>query len=179
MKKKNNWRYHPFTQVYQKSWSCALQFLRYGTKWMQLLFFILGYFCPFTYKQPKKWKFHTSEKKFLEMSSFYKSAPKIIVPFINFIFHFGLFFAFSHFIPKKENFKKIKKMSGGIIIFYKCTKNHNYMLGLFFCVFTTLAAQKMNFSKKWKKCQRYHFMQVYQKTWSYDILFPGYVMGQM
>ena len=29
----------------------------------------------------------------------------------------------------------MKKMSGGIIIFYKCTKNHDYMLGLSFWFF--------------------------------------------
>ena len=34
-------------KVYQKSWSYAILFLRYGTWWMQLLFFILGYFLPF------------------------------------------------------------------------------------------------------------------------------------
>ena len=36
-----------FTQVYQKSWSYAILFLRYGAWWMQLLFFTLGYFLPF------------------------------------------------------------------------------------------------------------------------------------
>ena len=30
LKKKNTWRYYHFTQVYQKSWSYALLFLRYG-----------------------------------------------------------------------------------------------------------------------------------------------------
>ena len=45
-KQKNTWRYHHFTQVYQKLWSCAILFLRYGKWWMQL-FFILGHFLPF------------------------------------------------------------------------------------------------------------------------------------
>ena len=31
---KNTWRYHHFIQVYQKSWSYAILFLRYGTWWM-------------------------------------------------------------------------------------------------------------------------------------------------
>ena len=43
-KKNNNWRYHHLRQVYEKSWSCALLFLRYGMWQMQLLFFILGFF---------------------------------------------------------------------------------------------------------------------------------------
>ena len=45
--KKNTWRYHHLTQVYHKSWSYAILFLRYGMWWMQL-FFILDYFVPFT-----------------------------------------------------------------------------------------------------------------------------------
>ena len=32
--KKNPWRYHPFTQVYQKSRSYDILFLRYGTWWI-------------------------------------------------------------------------------------------------------------------------------------------------
>ena len=39
-------RHHHFTQVYQKSWSYAILFLRYGT-WHMYFFFILGYFLPF------------------------------------------------------------------------------------------------------------------------------------
>ena len=31
---KNPWRYHHFTQVYQKSWSSAILFQRYGAWWM-------------------------------------------------------------------------------------------------------------------------------------------------
>ena len=33
---KNPLRYHYFTQVYQKSWSYAIVFLRYGVWWMEL-----------------------------------------------------------------------------------------------------------------------------------------------
>ena len=44
---KKTWTCHHFTQVYQKSWSYAILFLRYGAWWMQLLFFTLDYFLPF------------------------------------------------------------------------------------------------------------------------------------
>ena len=44
---KNTWRYHCFTQVYQKSWSKSILFLRYGVCRMWLLFFLLSYFLPF------------------------------------------------------------------------------------------------------------------------------------
>ena len=45
--KKTTWRYRHFMQVYQKSWSHATLFLRYGVWRMWLLFFFLGYFSPF------------------------------------------------------------------------------------------------------------------------------------
>ena len=41
------------------------------------------------------------------------------------IFHFGLFFAH---LPKKSNFKKMKKKPGDIIILHMCTKNHDQMM---------------------------------------------------
>ena len=53
------WRYYHFTHVYQKSWSYATLFLRYGVWQMQLLFFILDYFFPF---YPLKSKFFKNEK---------------------------------------------------------------------------------------------------------------------
>ena len=44
--KKSSWWYYHFTQVYWKSWSYAILFLRYGA-WQMSLFFILGPFLPF------------------------------------------------------------------------------------------------------------------------------------
>ena len=38
----NTWRYHHFTQVYQKSWSYAILFLRYGTT--DIIIFHFGVF---------------------------------------------------------------------------------------------------------------------------------------
>ena len=43
----STWRFHDFTQVYQKPWLFALLFLTCGMWGMWLLFFILGYFLPF------------------------------------------------------------------------------------------------------------------------------------
>ena len=62
-KKPKNWRYHHFTQVYQKSWSYAILSLRYGMWRMQLFLFILGYFLPFyPHNSPKNekkaWRYH-------------------------------------------------------------------------------------------------------------------------
>ena len=45
--KKNPWRYHHFTIVYQKSWSYTILFLRYGVT--DVIVFHFGpFFCPFT-----------------------------------------------------------------------------------------------------------------------------------
>ena len=83
--------------------------------------------------------------------------------------HFGQFFA--HLPPKNpenQNFEKMKKIPGDIIMLNKCTKNHDHMLccswdmahdrcnGYFsfwaiFCPFTPLTARKMKISNKWKK----------------------------
>ena len=41
------------------------------------------------------------------------------------IFHFGLFFAL---LPKNQNFKKMKKTPGDIMILHMCTKNHDHIL---------------------------------------------------
>ena len=42
--------------------------------------------------------------------------------------HFGLFFALTPNNPENQNFEKMKKRPGYIIILHKCTKNHDHML---------------------------------------------------
>ena len=103
-KKKNTERYHHFTEVYQKSWSYAILFLRYGTWQMYCYFFILGYTFPFyPHNSPKNENFKKM-KKGLEISSFYTSVPKIMIIYytvpeiwyvthVIVIFYFWLFFA--------------------------------------------------------------------------------------
>ena len=117
-------------------------------------------------------------KKSLEISSFYKSVPKIriicySVPEIwcmldvIVIFHFGLFFALLLLQElKKWKFQKMKKTLGNVIILHKCTKNHDHMLYLswymvrdrcnfsfwaIFCPFTPVTARKKKIKKKRKK----------------------------
>ena len=71
--------------------------------------------------------------------------------------------------PKNQNFEKMIKIAGDIIILYKCTKNHNHIWGTvheiwsetdrIFCHFGTffafiphpLTTRKIKFSKQWKK----------------------------
>ena len=76
---KKHLRYHHFTQVYQKSWSYAILFLRYGTWWIGFLFFILGYVLPFySLNNWKKTKLKKKKKKTTEIS-FYTCVPKIMI----------------------------------------------------------------------------------------------------
>ena len=82
------------------------------------------------------------------------------------IFNFGLFFALSPplTLPKNENFKKMKKKLGDIIILHKFTKNHDHMeycswdmahdgcnYFSFWAIFCPFTAQKNQNFKKMKK----------------------------
>ena len=70
-RKKNNARiYHHFTQVYQKSWSYTILFMRYGTWHMWFLFFILSHFLHFYSLTAQKMKTSRKWKKLLEIPSF-------------------------------------------------------------------------------------------------------------
>ena len=111
--------------------------------------------------------------------------------------HFGPFFAYYPTNnPKNQNFEKMKKISWDIIILHKCSKNHDYMLycswdmahsgcncyfsfWAIFWLFTSLTSQKIKVKKNEKSSWRYHFTQVYQKSWTYAILFLRYGVWQM
>ena len=70
--------------------------------------------------------------------------------------------------PENQNFEKMKKMAGDIIILDKCTIHSNHIMYVFwdmehkrqnflsfwtvFCPFTSLWTQKIKFLKKIKKC---------------------------
>ena len=64
-------------------------------------------------------------------------------------FHFGLFFAlYLPNSPKNQNYKKMKKLPGGIIILQQCTKNHD-----------PNSPKNPNFSKKRKKNTWRYYLQ--------------------
>ena len=100
--------------------------------------------------------------------------------------------------PKNKNLtkKKKKKKPGDVIILHKCTKNYNHMVycswygvwhvivifyfGLFFALLPRNFPEKWKFKKNEKNTWRYcHFAQVYQKSWSYAILFLRYGMWRV
>ena len=143
--KKNTWRYHYFTPVYQKSWWYDLQFLRYGVRQSVTNWWLWSIFCPFTPPPPptvllktqdirilKKWK------QLLEISSFYTSVPKTTITWgmvpemwsetYRIFCYFGPFFALFPLPPPKknnpenQNFENTKKVSREVIILHMCTK---------------------------------------------------------
>ena len=91
--------------------------------------------------------------------------------------------------PKNQNFEKIKKLPGHIIL-HLCTTNDDHMMygywdikhqiiflsfWAIFCPITPLTTQKIKILKKWKNSWRYyHFTHEYHKWKSYDIWFLRY-----
>ena len=80
--KKNCWRYHHFTHVYQKPQSYEVQFLRYGVR--QFFLVIFGHFLPLFSPLPNN--------------------------------------------PENQNFEKMKKASGDVIILNLSNNKHNHMM---------------------------------------------------
>ena len=77
--KKNPWRYHHFTQVYQKSWSYAKCSWDMVHDWCNFYFSfwaIFWIFIPLTTWKIKNFK---KSKKLLEISSFYTCVPRIMI----------------------------------------------------------------------------------------------------
>ena len=119
--------------------------------------------------------------------------------------HFGPSFALLHppcpNNPENQNFEKMKKkkkMPGDINILQKCTINDNHIIygswdmkctrQIFFVILSHFlpfyppdSLKNENLKKKKKKLpgRYHHFTQVYQKSWSYAILFLKYAMWQM
>ena len=103
-----------------------------------------------------------------------------------------------HFLPfhlpnnlKNQNFEKLKKMPGDIIILHKCAINDNHMYSscnmkcdrqnflsfwTVFCHFTHLTTQKIKILKNWKRkgWRHYHFTHVHHKWQSNDVWFLRY-----
>ena len=87
--------------------------------------------------------------------------------------------------PKNQNFEKMKKMPGDIIILHKCTKNYDQVMYVswymvcdrcncyfsfraIFCPFTPLTAPKINILKKWKKHLEILSFYICVQKWSDD-----------
>ena len=108
-------------------------------RWGTLQNFLLA-FIDELLKNLKKQNFEKMKKKVLEISSFYTCVLKTTiiwgkVPEIwsetEFFCHFGSFFALfppSPNNPENQNFEKMRKASGDIIILRLCNKKHDHMM---------------------------------------------------
>ena len=162
---------------------------------MQPTKFLVIFFCTFTPSNNlKNQNFEKLKKKsgdiiILQMTIIWCIVPEIWSLMNRIFYYFGLFFFL--FTPppnnsKNQNFEKLKKNSGDIILVHMCTINGNHMiygswdmkrdvqnfLLIFDC--TPLTIQKPRFWKTEKNTWRYYFTEVYQKSGSYAILFLRY-----
>ena len=149
VKIKNTWRYHHFTKVYLKWQSYNIWFQWYEVQ--QDFFCHFGpYFCPFTPLTNQKIKMLKKwRKKHLEISSFYTNVTKILI------------ILYCSWDMVHDGF------------------NSYFSFWAIFWPLTPLTAQKLKISQKWKKkntWRYHHFTKVYQKSWSYAILFLRYDM---
>ena len=131
--KKNTWRYHYFTPMYQISSWYDLQFLGYRVWEIEICNYWSFFGLP---PQKKTWKIRILEiQKFLEISSFYINVPKTTitwgtVPEIrsvtdNILSFWVIFCAFTPLTAwKKHNLEKMRKASGDVINLHICIKNH-------------------------------------------------------
>ena len=174
---KQAWRFYYFTLAYHKWQSYDKWILRYWA-WLTEFFVILGHFFPYaprtTWKTKilKKWKKtnnnhnwrpHHFTLVYNKWRIIWCMAPEIW-SVTNIIFSdFGLYLALLllHPLngPENQNFKKLKKVLGDIIILHTCTINNNPMMygswnmegkgqnflsfWTIFCPFTPLTTQKI------------------------------------
>ena len=115
-----------------------------------------------------------------------------------FFCHFRPFFAFFAplLTPKINIWKKCKKTPGHIILLHMCTINQDHMmygswdmkfnrqnffviLGRFLSFYSPNILKNENIKNEKKPLRYHHFTQVYQKSWSYAILFLRYGVWQM
>ena len=146
---KNTWRYYHFTLVSHKWWLYVVWFLRYGAG--QTDFFVilchflpiwlgkskfwkndkkyLDIFCSFTPLLNPKIKIWKNAKCVLQMMIIWCMVPEILSTTDRIFCHFRLFFALlTPYNPENQNFEKMKKIPGGIIILNMSAINENHMM---------------------------------------------------
>ena len=163
---------------------------------------ILGHFLPFIPLKPPKIKTLKNEKicwRYYHFTQAYHKWQSYHVWFLRYRARRTEFFVIlDYFLPfyppnnsKNQNFKKMKKKSGDIIILHKCTinENHimygswdmkrdgqNFLFSTVFFPFTPLTTWKIKILKNWKKHLEISSFSifVYQTLWSDDVRFVRY-----
>ena len=133
---KNTWRYYNFTYLHHKWQSYDVWFLRYGVQQTEF-FVILDHFLPFyPPMDPENQNFEKMKKTLediiiLQMCTINDSHMMYGSwdmkcngrNFLSFWTIFSPFYLPNN--PKNQNFEKLKKTSGDIIILHMCTKNYD------------------------------------------------------
>ena len=149
-KEKKPWRYYHFTHVYHKWQSYDVWFLRYGT-WLTNVFVILNHLLPFYLTNNQKIKILKKWKKAWR------------------------YYHFTYVYHKLQSYDVWFLRYGAQWI-----DGYFFSFWAIFCPFTPLTTQISKFWKILKNAVRYNqFTQVYQKSWSYAILFLRYGTWQM
>ena len=157
MKTSRKWRKHPRDIIILHKCTINCDYMLYCSWDMvrdgcNCYFSFWAAFCFYPSNSPKiSKKMKKKKKKWLEISSFYTSVPKLII--------------ICYTVPE------IWCMMDVIVIFH---------FGLFFALLPLQQPEKWKFPKKWKKSWRYHhFTKVYQKPWLYATLLLRYDAWRM
>ena len=137
--KKSTTGYYHFTNVYHKRQSYDVSYLRYGVQQTEFVV-ILDHFLPFySPQQPEKSKFWKNAKntwKYYYFTQVYHKWQSYDVWFLRYeAWRTEFFVILDRFLtfyppnnPKNQNFEKMKKTPGNIIILRMCTINDNHMM---------------------------------------------------
>ena len=167
--KKHSWRYYHFTHVLHKWKSYDAWFLRCGARQTKL-FVILGCFLLFhSPNNPENQNLEKTQKTPGDMCTINNNHMMYVSwemeddgnSFFVILDHFLPFHSTKN--PKSENFEKLEKTPGDIIILHRSTKNQcswdttrngcNFCFSwcAIFCPFTPVKTQKIKIKKKKKK----------------------------
>ena len=115
-------RYNHFTHVYKKSQLYDIQFLRYEVRQTECFVIMDRFFWSFYFPYgPRKSKFEFQSYD-IWLFRYGVQQTKLFITFDRFL----PFYPRNN--PKNQNFEKLKKAPGDIIILHKCIKNHDHML---------------------------------------------------
>ena len=167
---------HDFTHVYQKSQSNDARFLRYIRSKVDRTFcHFFTVLLPWWSRKSNFWKNEKNIRRYYPFTHVYHKWRSFDVWFLKYkTRQTECFVILDHFLlshhpddPENQNFEKLKKSPGDIIILHMSTINDNHMMygswdmerdgqNLFsfwvnFCPFTPPTIRKTKVSKKWKK----------------------------
>ena len=189
--KKNCWRYHHFTHVYQKPQSYEVQLLRYEVRQSFLSFWTIFWpFNPLPPTNPKNQNFEGIKKEFgdvIILNLCNKKHDHMMYAYSdmecshrhNFLSLQAIFCSFAQLLTQKIKVWKKCKKTPYIILLHMCTNNLDHMSLWYDAWFLTYEVQQtelfwiiLKISKMERKpCIYHHFTQKYQKSWLSAILF--------